>query len=170
MKIESMKTEFFRFRSAHKKGVYRIKPLAKYDTLNFLDEKCPLIVCNEFVIESGTKKFDILPFFDSRNFAISKNLKEILEQNEVSGWSSFEIKIKGIEDKYFAFQNLSMAGSITNLDAVNNNEADICEFDITTWDGSDIFHLDETALNICTERIKLLLESKKLTNIEINPL
>ena len=165
-----MSNVFYRFRSAHNKNVYRIQPLEEYDTLDFLHEKTPLIQHNLFTITEGTKAFEILPFNDSSNFAISKRMKELLEQNDIKGWSSFPIIINGLEDEYFAFQNLSKAGPITNLDAVNDFETDNHEFDVNTWDGSDVFHLENTGMNVCTEKVKNILEKAKISNLEILPL
>ena len=54
-----------------------------------------------------------------------------------------------------------------NLEAVNNYETDYREFDTETWDGSDIFNLQNTLLNVCTARVKELLESTKITNKQI---
>lgn len=165
-----MENQFYRFRSEHKKGVYRIQPIEEYDTLDFLGIECPLIENNKFTIKMGTKVFDILPFNDSSNFSISKRVKDLLEQNQIKGWSCFPIVINGINGEYFAFQNLSKAGPITNLEAVNNYETENYEFDVNTWNGSDIFHLEDTAINVCTRKVKEILEKAKITNLEILPL
>ena len=162
--------KFYHFRSNNEKNCIRIKPKAKYDTQNIIEKDNILVDKNEFIKVSGKKLFDILQFDDSLNIAISRPLKELLEKNKITGWSCFPIVIEGVENDYFCFQNLSKAGPILNLEAVNNYETEYIEFDTETWDGSDVFNLQNTLLNVCTASVKELFESAKITNILIQDL
>lgn len=158
---------FYRLDGAYKKNAIRIQPTENYDTLKIMDKSTLLNSNTKFNIIEGKKQFDILQFNDSSNFAISEKVKDLLENNNVTGWGFFPIKIEGITESYYAFQNLGKAGRILNLDAINNYETKYREFDIRTWDGSDIFNLENTLLNVITYRVKELLESAKITNLEI---
>ncbi len=160
----------YKFGGAYKRSSIKIHTDLEYNTLELLNEETLLLKAPSFYVFQGKKEFDILQFSHSSCFAISEKLKSILEDNQITGWSCFPINIKGIENKYFAFQNLSKAGPLTNLEALNNYETEFREFDINTWNGSDIFHLKDTLLNVCTERVKSIFESSKITNIEILPL
>ncbi len=164
---KNMTMRFYRFRPNNEKNCIRIKSSVNYNTLEIIGMNSPLILENNFKIARGKKNFDIIPFDDSLNFAISKRVKELLEINKVSGWNCFSIMIEGVNDEYYAFQNLSIAGPILNLDAVNNYETDFRKFDIKTWDGSDIFNLTNTLINCCVERVKDIFEINKVSNIEI---
>jgi hypothetical protein len=161
---------FYRFRPADEKDCLRIQASVKYDTLDLIRQDSPLTKSNDFTIAAGKYTNDIIQFDDSLNFAISKRLKLLLENNNVYGWSSFPINIKGLNEAYFAFQVISVAGPILNLDAVNNYETEFREFDINTWDGKEIFSLKDTLLNVCTERVKDMFMRSNITNIKIMPL
>lgn len=165
-----MNINFYRFNGAYKKGAVRIAPLAKYNTLKILDDDTELNAETVFQVKVGVKMFDIIQFFDSMSFAISEKVKDLLEANNVTGWKCFKIKIEGINENYYAFQNLAKAGPILNLEAINNYEAENREFDLNTWDGSDVFNLENTLLNVITLRVKNILEENKVTNIRILPL
>jgi hypothetical protein len=165
-----MEKKFYIINDASKKGALMIQSRIKYNTLDVLRKDTPLLSQNEFYIKSGNKLFDILGFNDSTSIAISKKVKTILEENSITGWGCFPIKIEGIFDEYYAFQVLSKAGPILNLDAVNRYETEFSEFDINTWDGSDVFNLEATLLKVCTKKVKDALEAAKVTNLEIMPL
>lgn len=150
----------------------KIRPSIEYNTLKIIDSDTPLIKSNVFSIARGVKWYDFIQFSNCFSFAISKKVKQLLESNQVTGWSCFPIVIegKGRNKEYFVFQTLGKAGPILNLEAVNRYEADHSEFDLSTWDGSDFFNLKDTLISACTLRVKELLESAKLTNLEIRPL
>jgi hypothetical protein len=165
-----MEKKFYIINDAFKKGAIKIQSKAKYNTFDVLREGSPLKSENTFYIDCGKKLFDIIRFSDSPNIAISKKVKAILEESGFTGWGSFPIKIEGVLEEYYAFQVLSKAGPILNLEAVNNYETEFSEFDINTWDGSDIFNLEATLLKVCTQKVKDALEAAKITNLEIRPL
>lgn len=165
-----MKTNFFTIESALKKGEIRLQSKVKYDTLRILDNKTVLKKVNYFKIEKGSKYFDILTFSDSFFFAISEKFKLLLESNKINGLSTFPINIENSQEKYYGVICYGKAGEITNLRALNDYETDHAEFDINTWDGSDIFNLNKSLLLVCTEKVKKLIEKSKISNIEFNPL
>lgn len=163
-----MNTTFYKFKGAWKKDVIRIQSFVEYNTLALISKDSPLVQNSKFKINQGNKLYDIIHFNDSQNFAISQKVKDILESNEFVGWDCFPILIEDINEKYFAFQNISEAGPILNLDAINRLETDRREFDVKSWNGSDIFHLRDTLVNVCTEKVKEVLSKAKITNLDIS--
>ncbi|MGV3629598.1 MAG: hypothetical protein ACO1O6_00235 [Bacteroidota bacterium] len=166
-----MEQSFFKICGADKKSRIEIQAIGDYDSLSLLTKGSTLELNNNFFVVRGTKWFDVTQFADSvSNFAISKRIKEILEANNVTGWSCFPIVIKGYSEEYFAFQVISKAGRILNLESINNYETKFIEFDITTWDGSDIFTLERTTQIVITPKVKEILEKAKITNLDITHL
>lgn len=149
----------------------KIEALIEYDTLENISLDSPLIKNNKFKIIKGTKWFDFLPFNNSFDFAVSKNVKDTLEENNIKGISFFPITIENHNEmEYFCFAVTSIAEKILNLEKLNNYKDDYTEFDIKTWNGSDIFNLNETGLIVCTKRVKDILTEKKFTNFEFRVL
>lgn len=145
----------------------KIQSIVAYDTLAPLDENSVLVQNNLFRVDSGKKWHDVVQFADSFLFAISERVKQLLEANEISGWGSFPIQIEEHTDKeYHAFYVTSVVGEIQNLEALNNYETDIHEFDIETWKKTDFFTNEGTLNIVCAERAKNILEKGKVSNIE----
>jgi hypothetical protein len=165
-----MEREFFRFGGATNLDVVRILPRSLYDPVSLLNLGSGLSEGEVFYIDEGHKVYGIIEFNDPSNFAISFKVKKILEDNRVTGWGCFPIRIEGIASPYFAFLNLAKAGPILNLEDVNNYRTKNRHFDVATWDGSDIFNLENTLLHVCVPRVKKLLIEAKVTNLEILPL
>lgn len=161
---------FYRFRPEDQKGCVRLKPRTAYDTLNVVGRSSPLQAANEFRIARGRTWFDVAQFDDSLNFAISRKMKDALAEHRVSGWDCFPIAVPNAPQEYFAFQTLGKAGPILNLEALNNYETDRTEFDESTWDGSDIFNLENTLVVACVPRVKEVLEQARIGNLEYFPL
>jgi hypothetical protein len=164
-----MNNIFFTFNHAWKKGEILIQPKIDFNTLELIGSESPLVKYPDFNVKKGTKKFDILSFNNSSNFAISEKLKVLLEKNNLTGWSCFPIVIEGLNEKYYAFQNLSEAGIILNLEDYNSYEEECIKFNVNNWSKSDIFHLKDSLINVCTKKVKDILENSEITNIEFNP-
>ena len=164
-----MKEIFYNFDGKFSRSVIRIQSEIEYDQLSVLSYDTPLLKSNKFSIISGKKEFDVIQFNDSFSIAISYRFKTILEENNVNGWSCFPIIIEGINQEYFAFQILAKVGNLLNREDINNGVTKFREFDINTWDGSDIFYLEDTLLKVCTPRVKEILELEKITNLEFCP-
>jgi hypothetical protein len=165
-----MKKKFYTFNSSGKRGVLQIQSEIKYPTLVILGKETELKKNNKFSIDKGKKLFDLIEFADSRHFAISQRFKDCMDINQINGYSTFELIIDGINEKYYGFQNIAEVGPILNQDDLMEMKTESIEFDLSTWDGSEIFHLKDTLLHVCTERVKNIIEENKLTNIEFKPL
>lgn len=146
----------------------KIQPQVEYESFEHLSEKSILVENNKFKVASGKKWFDVIQFNDSFMFAISERLKSILETNNITGWNCFPVEIENYpEQKYYAFFVTEVVGKLTNLKALNNYETKIHEFDLNTWNGTDFFTNKDTLNNVCVEKVKLLFEENKITNIDI---
>ena len=124
----------------------KIQSLCKdFNGLKPITTSSPLIMNNVFEVDSGKKWYDIIQFADSFHFAISERIRNILEENHITGWDSIPIKIRGYPDKeYHVFYVDSVAGRLTNLEELNNYETEIHEFDLSSWNRTDFFTHEET--------------------------
>ncbi len=162
---------FYRILNARKKSAIGIEAKVKYDDIDEFFKPNILKKENKFSPYQGTKFFDLIAYCDPVNIAISEKLKNILEQNNITGWSYYPIEIEGTDLRYYGFQMLGKAGPVTNLDEDGFVPIDDIEFDVKTWDGSDIFNLEDAGgIKVCTPRVKEVLEKAKITNIGFEPL
>ena len=163
-----MNTFFYNIDTSIKLDCIRISPTTDYDPRYVLNKNTELKVKNNFIKSEGKKWYDTIPFLDAANFAISNKFKSVLEENNITGWSSFPICINNYEkEDYYAFQIISKrAGKILNLEKLNNYEDEYIKFDLESWDGSDIFTLEKTGITACTEKVKTIIEQNNLSNIE----
>jgi hypothetical protein len=174
-KVENIKDGDFFYKLDSKisygRSPIKIEAIIEYDTLKNITKESPLVKENTFNVVSGTKWFDFLPFNNSFDYAISEKVKNTLEANGITGIWYFPIIIENYPDKiYYCFAITSIAGKILNLKRLNNFEDDYIDFDTKTWDGSDIFNLDETGIIACTKKVKDILTKHKFTNVEIENL
>lgn len=163
-----MENIFYAFGGAWKKDSIRIQTETLYNTVTLIDLKSPLVQNPLFSIKQGNKLYDIIHFNDSQNIAISEKLRDLFVENGISGWDCFKIDIKNLKENYYAFVNNSKAGPIENLDELNSYETERVLFDIKTWGGTDIFYLENSLLNVCTEKVKDIFLKNKISNIEIS--
>ncbi|POR24152.1 hypothetical protein BWK58_08495 [Flavobacterium columnare] len=146
----------------------KVQSQTKYNKFEHLSDKSDIVKNNKFKVDSGKKWFDIIQFADSFKFAISEKVKDVLEINNITGWNCFPIEIENYpEQKYFVFYVTEIVGELTNLEALNNYETKKHEFDLNTWNGTDFFTNKNTLNIICSEKVKLLFEQNKITNVEI---
>lgn len=162
--------KFHKFRNDVKRSAIEINPLVDLDDAEMLSYNSSIVNQNNFEITRGRKKFDFISFEDTAFFAISKNVKEKFEEENVSGISYLKINIKGINDEYFAIIITSKAGPILNSTDYAFGIDKNAEFDKATWDGSDIFTLEDTLIIACTERVKEIIETNKFSNVLIREL
>jgi len=161
---------YYRLTTKDQRAAIRIETTIKYDYEEVF--KDPTVLKNGlFIVYKGTKAMDLVAYCETVNFAVSEKLKTILEGNNVKGWGWYPIEIKNIEGRYFGFQIIGKGGEVTN------REKDGCvpmfkpvEWDEAKWDGSDIFSLEGTAIKVCTQKVKDILEKEKITNIEFRSL
>lgn len=162
-----MKKKFYYIRSLSKKGVIQIAPRVEFEEFELLEKNTPLINNNIFDVTKGKVFYDIIEFSGCLHLAISEKTKKLLIGNLTTGWDCFPIEINNYtEKKYYGFQVLAKAGPITNLEKVNNYRAKYIEFQYNSWNGEDIFNLENTLLIVCTTKVKEFLERELISNIK----
>ena len=164
--------KFYTIGGSYRRNAIFVDIESDYDEYEaFLDANIFKRIEENFKVSKGEKLFDIVQLrYDSFNFFISKRMKKILEENNIRGCDYILKPIDKIEEDYYLFHVNGKAGKITNLDKINNLEASNREFDIATWDGSEVFNLKDSAVIVCTQKVKDLLDLEKISNLEIDPL
>ena len=133
-------------------------------------------------IENGKKLRDVLDMRYVSAYLISDRMKNILEENKITGWKSYPVVIhdkKG--DIIEGYNGFSVVGRSGSLDLKNQPVEPVIDdnghitkykeyvggwFDINTWDGSDVFIQDDSLRIIITDRLYKILKKEKLTAIE----
>lgn len=161
-------------------------------------EETELECCGEIVTDF-TKPFDYVlegknpgdTAFMTGYFAVSRRVKNIFEQNNISGcefipmnctqWREKNGKLRDkSETEYYFMRVKSTCGLALDIHGEECPHCPVCKtpeyidmdfegfaFDISKWDGSDIFVFEnKDNVPIITERLKKILAKEKLTNVE----
>ena len=117
------------------------------------------------------------------HFMIDKKLKQLFEGNKITG---YELKDINIEGSYSfcddGIQEMVITGRAGHLQKLTGEEFKACStcgriterksgivgvsFDISKWDGSDIFLIDNfEGIPVVTQKVKDLLEKNKIKNV-----
>lgn len=155
--------EYRVLRLAHKRCEIQIEGLVQYDIYSEVPDIVK--ITKEFKVIKGEKAFDFIGLCDPWNIAISENVKNLLESNGITGWKAYPIDVIGVDVKYFLFEITGKAGMKCEYDSDGDFVHGTLAVEEETWDGSDIFYVGNTGHIICTEKIRTLLESKKITNV-----
>lgn len=119
----------------------------------------------EMEITEGKKLYDIVGFQDTSNFAISERLYSLLSKHQITGWRGYEIRIKSVHEKYYGFQVTGRCGKLEEPKEAGFYTG--YKFNHCTWDKSDFFSPDNTALLFCTKKVEEILKKNRITNIEL---
>lgn len=163
-----MRKTFYKIKCQYKKNGIRIEPSQEYNFREFFSFNDETIMKSRFRISQEGRLFDLIPFDKSLHFAVSEKMRGIIENNHIQGLSFFPICIDS-PVSIWGIVPTSNAGEIVNIERLNNLEDTSVEFFVSLWDGSDIFCLDNTLCLICTQTVKKILESNKITNITFEP-
>ena len=134
----------------------------------------------QYWIRGGSKYKDVLDMPWLSAYIISDRFKQILEENNVTGWISYPIelldKYNNVVSGYNGFCIIGRSGPMNPKGALGSLADKVPEtelppykngwFDINTWDGSDIFMLGISRWIVITERVFKLLKKEKITSIE----
>ena len=162
MKIHSITT-------GSKRSAIEVKAQVDYESYELRRGPSTIKENNKFTIYKGKKTFDVLSYFDSLNRVFSERIKTLFKENKVTGIVFYPILIEGVKEKYYGYYITGKAGKITNLNEIGYVPLfEPIEFDITEWDGSDIFCFEDNGGHYFSEKVKNLLEDNKITNIYIN--
>lgn len=130
----------------------------------------------------GKKYTDILDTGRVNLFLISDRLKKILEENELTGWKTFPIKLYDKKDnEIFGYNGFSITGY---CDPIDYSKSEIIEkkyasngpivkfykgkfFDLNSWNGTNFFS-PRGKLNIFIDKKTAdLLKKNKITNLNL---
>lgn len=159
---------FYQINCQYKRGCIHIESDTEYDFRKFFSFQDNDISNSKFKIARGGKFLDLIPFNTSLHFAVSDKMRNIIVENHINGIDFFPIRIDNSVD-IWGIMPTSAAGKIENLERLNNLEDETIEFNTSSWDGSDIFYLQDTLCLICTPKVKDILEYNKITNISFTP-
>lgn len=117
------------------------------------------------------------------HFLIDKKIKELFQENQVTGYELKDISFVGSYEFHDdGIQEMVVKGRTGHLQKLTGEEFKACStcgriiekkggvvgvsFDINTWDGSDIFLIDNfTGIPVVTQKVKDLLEKSKIKNV-----
>ena len=151
---------------SYRRSPVTLKASVPYDGSILPGPDSPIARSNLCSRASGTKWYDLAQFFDSLQFAISDRVKSALLAEGITGWGSVALDIPEAPTAYHLFFPTCTVGPILNLEALNNYETEIIDFDLSTWDGSDVFTLRDTLYILVAERVHRVLEEIKATNAD----
>lgn len=139
----------------------------------------------EFKQAYGKRLDDVIRTGHGALYLISNKMKNVLEENKLTGWKTFSIKIlekQGSEIK--GYQGLSIIGRCGPIDY---SKCTIIEkrtvpegpliksykglyVGLDKWDGSDFFLPEGTFQTIITKRAANVMKKNKLTNVRLQNL
>ena len=135
-----------------------------------------------FKQEYGKKLTDILNTGAAGFFLISDRMKKILEENNLTGWKTFPIKLYDKKrNEIFGYHGFSTVGRCGPIDYEKAEIIEkrrvpagpLCKFykglhvGLDEWDGNDFFIPDETYGTIITQRAADVLKINKITNMHL---
>ena len=133
-----------------------------------------------FKQEYGKKLQDILDTGTATLYLISDKMKATFEDNNLTGWKTFEVKILDKQDKEIqGYHGLSITGRCGKIDY---SQSEIVEkrcvpegplgkyyrglyVGLDKWDGSDFFLPEKNFGTVITNRVADILKKNKFTNI-----
>lgn len=124
---------------------------------------------------SGNKMRDILDTRYPPLHLISDRFKAILEDTGMTGWKSYPIILYDARgnsiEGYNGFSIVGRAGEMRKYDIPPielgySPKSDGYYFDVDTWDGSDIFILENSRCVVVTENFIKMLRTNKITACE----
>lgn len=177
---------FFDFSSKFALNDFHASPI------NFnLDNKTKLITGDYIGIDfpvtfkqyEGKKLTDVLDTGFAGLYLISEKFKTILEENTLTGWKVYSIKLfdkKGIE--VFGYHGFSVTGRCAAVDYGKSeiiekrlvSHGPICKYYkgmfIDDWDGTDFFTPERTLYTLITKKAANALKKNKITNFRLENL
>jgi hypothetical protein len=113
----------------------------------------------------GRKANDIVRLQDVFNFLISTELRNEMEAANLTGWKTYKIKSKDLDNSYTGFQCTGKCGILDR--PKTSGFVTGYNFNIETWNGDDFFIPESTMIILCTEKAMNILGNRKITNIEL---
>ena len=161
--------EFYTIHLGQKRSQVILRSKVEYDMYNIYPELNFIKENNMFKIDEGNKFFDFIGDQGPLEF-MSEKLKNLIEENEITGLSFFPIIIDDQKVKYFGFVRDQIVNSIFENDSDGDFIHGTLRVDVNSWKGTDIFKLKNCGGMVCTPRAKEIIEKAKITNIEFDDL
>ena len=146
----------------------------QYDGINF-----PVVFKQKY----GEKFNDILDTGWVNLFLISDRMKKILEENKLTGWRTFPIRLynpEGVEvPGYHGFSVIGRSSptnyersEIIEKQKIPNGPVSLYYkgVSVDTWDGADFFTPDQTYQIFITKKAADVLKKNKITNFQLESL
>jgi len=158
----------------------------KGDALNLLSGEYDGIVFPvRFQQKSGYVFHDIIGTRRTVLFLISDRMRDVLTNNDLTGWTAFPILLTDIQGRRIeGYQGLSITGRCGPVDyskseVINKRlvpTGPLCKFfkgipiGLDEWDGSDFFLPEGNYRTVVTEHAADIIKFHRLTNIELRNL
>ncbi len=178
--------DFFDFMSQPLSSTVQAHPIGLGDDQNGRSNHLKLIKGDysgiEFPVifkqEYGKKLNDILDTGHAGLYLISERMRKVLEENNLTGWKVFPIKLynkKG--DEISGYHGFSAAGrcgptSYEKSEIIEKRQVPngpICQYYkgvfIDNWDGTDFFTPDGTYQTFITKKAAVVMKKNKITNM-----
>ncbi|MEP0005897.1 MAG: hypothetical protein ABJ387_00495 [Balneola sp.] len=128
--------------------------------------KCSISLASPLPVKKsqGYYENDVIRLQDPFNFLISNRLKTLLLSSCISGWRTYDVVIGGkLSENYSGFCIKGRCGS--RLRPKEKGFINGIQFEIDTWDRSDIFIPNDSLTIFCTKKVKQVFAELKLKNI-----
>ncbi len=138
----------------------------------------------QFDVAQGSETCDILWTQFVTPVCISERVVRLLQQNDVSGWSTYPVEVLDNNGRLLAgYHGLSVTGVVCSADysrstvitkpppAPRGRSYDVYRglyFDAAEWDGSDMFWVGR--VRVVVEKVKKVFEQIKVSNMCFTPL
>lgn len=146
----------------------RLKSEVIYNPFLIFPDLCDIKNCNMFYVDEGEMFYDFIGDQGPLRF-VSEKFKTLLESNGVKGLSFFPIKIRASELQYYAFTEVQVK-SICKYDSDGDRIYGTFQIDFTSWNGEEIFYLQDSGATVCSLRVRKLIEKNGITNVSFEDL
>jgi hypothetical protein len=125
------------------------------------------------------KPSDFVRATSARPLLISNRLRELLLENNVTGWKSWPCHIVGKHGEDYEYHFLGVSGQCGpikhNVDSIVSRKSGLIDveyvrgmyFDLSEWDGSDICMPNRTGHRIVTKKVRDLFGKNKIKHCEM---
>lgn len=161
---------FYTIQLGQKRSQVRLRAKVKYDMFKIYPELTFIKENNVFCVDEGKLFFDFIGDQGPLKF-MSERVKNLIDENGITGLEFFPIIIEGIDLKYYGYVKKKQFNSLCEYDEDGDFIHGTIKVDMSSWDGkTDIFSIKDCGATVCTPRVKDILEKAKITNIEFEEL
>ena len=181
--------DFFYFDTNYSSRTFHTEPVDAVTVMNWYDNLIKgdfegIVFPIKFQQQSGNKLLDVLNTGTPSLYLISAKLKTLLQEKQVTGWTSFEIELldkKEAEIKgYYGFSVTGKCGQVDESKSeiikkhFENGHTSYyrkgLHVGLDKWDGSDFFYPDGTSHLVTTQKIADILTGYKISNVQFRNL